>query len=77
MIIDTEFNSAAQVPAKICADAAALAEERGFAIVLEEINRSGGNVFGATGEEDEELAEGALRDCGYELDFAAFNRIAR
>ncbi len=30
MIIDTEFNSAAQVPAKICADAAALAEERGF-----------------------------------------------
>lgn len=30
MIIDTEFNSAAQVPARICADAAALAEERGF-----------------------------------------------
>ena len=30
MIFDTEFNSAAQVPAKICADAAALAEERGF-----------------------------------------------
>ena len=31
MIYDTEFNSAAQVPAKICADAAVLAEERGFA----------------------------------------------
>ena len=30
MIFDTEFNSAAQVPAKICVDAAALAEERGF-----------------------------------------------
>ena len=30
MIYDTEFNSAAQVPAKICADAAELAEERGF-----------------------------------------------
>jgi probable F420-dependent oxidoreductase len=30
VIFDTEFNSAAQVPAKICADAAALAEERGF-----------------------------------------------
>lgn len=33
MIIDTEFNSAAQVPAKICADAAVLAEERGFGAV--------------------------------------------
>ena len=33
MIIDTEFNSAAQVPVKICADAAALAEERGFGAV--------------------------------------------
>ena len=31
LVIDTEFNSAAQVPAKICADAAVLAEERGFA----------------------------------------------
>ncbi len=30
MIYDTEFNSAAQVPAKICVDAAELAEERGF-----------------------------------------------
>jgi probable F420-dependent oxidoreductase len=30
MIFDTEFNSAAQVPAQICVDAAALAEERGF-----------------------------------------------
>ena len=33
MVIDTEFNSAAQVPAKIAADAAALAEERGFGAV--------------------------------------------
>ena len=33
MISDTEFNSAAQVPAKICADAAVLAEERGFGAV--------------------------------------------
>ena len=33
MIIDTEFNSAAQIPARICADAAALAEERGFGAV--------------------------------------------
>ena len=33
MIVDTEFNSAAQVPAKICVDAAALAEERGFGAV--------------------------------------------
>src|SRR3970040_124046 len=31
LVIDTEFTSAAQVPAKICADAAVLAEERGFA----------------------------------------------
>ena len=30
MIIDTEFNSAADIPAKICVDAAVLAEERGF-----------------------------------------------
>lgn len=30
MVFDTEFNSAAQVPAKVCADAAVLAEERGF-----------------------------------------------
>jgi probable F420-dependent oxidoreductase len=30
VIFDTEFNSAAQVPAQICVDAAALAEERGF-----------------------------------------------
>ena len=30
MIFDTEFNSAAQVPASICVDAAVLAEERGF-----------------------------------------------
>ena len=27
MIIDTEFNSAAQVPTRICVDAAQLAEE--------------------------------------------------
>jgi probable F420-dependent oxidoreductase len=33
VVIDTEFNSAAQVPAKICVDAAALAEERGFGAV--------------------------------------------
>lgn len=33
MIIDTEFNSAAQVPARICVDAAVLAEERGFGCV--------------------------------------------
>lgn len=33
MIIDTEFNSAAQIPAKICVDAAVLAEERGFGCV--------------------------------------------
>lgn len=33
MIIDTEFNSAAQVPAKICVDATILAEERGFGCV--------------------------------------------
>lgn len=30
VIIDTEFNSAAQVPTRICVDAAQLAEERGF-----------------------------------------------
>lgn len=33
MIIDTEFNSAAQVPARICVDASELAEERGFGAV--------------------------------------------
>jgi alkanesulfonate monooxygenase SsuD/methylene tetrahydromethanopterin reductase-like flavin-dependent oxidoreductase (luciferase family) len=33
VIIDTEFNSAAQVPAKICVDAAELAEKRGFGAV--------------------------------------------
>jgi probable F420-dependent oxidoreductase len=33
MIIDTEFNSAAQVPTAICVDAAVLAEERGFGCV--------------------------------------------
>jgi alkanesulfonate monooxygenase SsuD/methylene tetrahydromethanopterin reductase-like flavin-dependent oxidoreductase (luciferase family) len=33
VIYDTEFNSAAQVPAKICVDAAVLAEERGFGCV--------------------------------------------
>ncbi len=33
MIIDTEFNSAAQVPSRICVDAAVLAEERGFGCV--------------------------------------------
>ena len=33
MIIDTEFNSAAQIPSKICLDAAVLAEERGFGCV--------------------------------------------
>ena len=33
MIIDTEFNSAAQIPADICIDGAAVAEERGFGAV--------------------------------------------
>jgi alkanesulfonate monooxygenase SsuD/methylene tetrahydromethanopterin reductase-like flavin-dependent oxidoreductase (luciferase family) len=33
VIFDTEFNSAAQVPAKICVDAAELAEARGFGCV--------------------------------------------
>ena len=33
MIIDTEFNSAAQIPMKICLDAARLAEEAGFGAV--------------------------------------------
>ena len=33
MIIDTEFNSAAQVSSKLCVDAAVLAEERGFGCV--------------------------------------------
>jgi alkanesulfonate monooxygenase SsuD/methylene tetrahydromethanopterin reductase-like flavin-dependent oxidoreductase (luciferase family) len=33
VIYDTEFNSAAQVPAKICVDAAGLAEKRGFGAV--------------------------------------------
>lgn len=33
MIIDTEFNSAAQIPANICLDAAVLAEECGFGCV--------------------------------------------
>lgn len=33
MIYDTEFNSAAQIPVKICIDAAELAEERGFGCV--------------------------------------------
>ncbi len=33
MIFDTEFNSAAQIPAKICVDAAELAEARGFGCV--------------------------------------------
>jgi alkanesulfonate monooxygenase SsuD/methylene tetrahydromethanopterin reductase-like flavin-dependent oxidoreductase (luciferase family) len=33
VLIDTEFNSAAQVPAKICVDAAQLAEARGFGCV--------------------------------------------
>src|SRR5580704_13167428 len=33
MIIDTEFNSAAQVPAKICIRAAELAEDQGFGCV--------------------------------------------
>ncbi len=33
MIIDTEFNSAAQIPARIAVEAAALAEERGFGAV--------------------------------------------
>lgn len=33
MIIDTEFNSAAQIPTKICVDAARLAEEVGFGAV--------------------------------------------
>lgn len=30
MIIDTELNSAAQIPSKICVDVAIFAEERGF-----------------------------------------------
>lgn len=33
MIIDTEFNSAAQIPSKICLDAAVLAERQGFGCV--------------------------------------------
>ncbi len=33
MIFDTEFNSAAQVPAQVCVEAAALAEQRGFGAV--------------------------------------------
>ncbi len=33
MIIDTEFNSAAQVPAEICVEATVRAEERGFGCV--------------------------------------------
>jgi alkanesulfonate monooxygenase SsuD/methylene tetrahydromethanopterin reductase-like flavin-dependent oxidoreductase (luciferase family) len=33
VIIDTEFNSAAQIPSKICLDAAVLAERRGFGCV--------------------------------------------
>jgi len=33
MIIDTEFNSAAQVSARICVDAAVLAEQKGFGCV--------------------------------------------
>lgn len=33
MRIDTEFNSAAQVPSKLCVDAAVLAEEQGFGCV--------------------------------------------
>jgi alkanesulfonate monooxygenase SsuD/methylene tetrahydromethanopterin reductase-like flavin-dependent oxidoreductase (luciferase family) len=33
VIIDTEFNSAAQIPSKICLDAAVLAEQRGFGCV--------------------------------------------
>jgi uncharacterized protein GlcG (DUF336 family) len=34
-------------------------------------------ISGGTGDEDQALAEGALTDLGYELDFAGFNRIAR
>lgn len=33
MIIDTEFNSAAQIPSKICVDAAVLAEKQGFGCI--------------------------------------------
>jgi len=33
VIIDTEFNSAAQIPSKICLDAAVLAEKQGFGCV--------------------------------------------
>ena len=33
MIIDTEFNSAAQIPSKICVHAAELAEKQGFGCV--------------------------------------------
>jgi alkanesulfonate monooxygenase SsuD/methylene tetrahydromethanopterin reductase-like flavin-dependent oxidoreductase (luciferase family) len=33
VIIDTEFNSAAQIPSKICVDAAVLAEQQGFGCV--------------------------------------------
>src|SRR5262249_43917900 len=33
MIIDTEFNSAAQVPSRICVAAAGIAERRGFGCV--------------------------------------------
>src|SRR5262249_22687030 len=41
MLIDTEFNSAAQVPARICVDAAVLAEERGFGCVCKGAPNSG------------------------------------
>lgn len=34
-------------------------------------------ISGGTGDEDQALAEAALADTGYELDFVGFNRIAR
>jgi uncharacterized protein GlcG (DUF336 family) len=34
-------------------------------------------ISGGTGEEDQSLAEAAIADAGYELDFVGFNRIAR
>ena len=34
-------------------------------------------ISGGTGDEDEAVAQNALADLGYELDFAGFNRLAR
>ncbi|MCC6474885.1 MAG: heme-binding protein [Burkholderiales bacterium] len=37
----------------------------------------GMGVAGSTAEDDQKMCEEALRACGYELDFAAFNRVAK